>query len=332
MTGKRFRLAAKGVFKHDKQASAPALSAIMLVNGPYDSVRRTMSYLQAQTVAEQMEIILVTPSYKRLRLEIPELACFHSWRVVEIGEITSIARGYAAGIRQASAPVVALTQDHAFPDTKLAELFIAAHKQHWAAVGPRMGNGNPGTTISWTDFYIAYGEWAHPASSGAVRHLPGHNSSYKRDILIEYGDELEDLLEAESVLHRRLISQGYELMLESGTCTLHVNYATWSSWMRKRYYQGRQFMSTWAKSWSWAHRLLFMFATPLIVCLRLWRVQRHILHEETFRFLICLTPALLAALSAEGVGHILGCAAGAGDCTEKMAKYEFGRLKHAGLV
>jgi len=332
MTGNRFRVAAEGVSKHDKQAIKPALSAIMLINGTFDSVRRTMSCLQAQTVAERIEIIMVAPSYKQLSLEIPELACFHSWRVVEIEEITSIARGYAAGIRQASAPVIALTQDHAFPDTKWAELFIAAHQQHWAAVGPRMGNANPDTKISWVDFYIAYGEWAHPASSGAVRHLPGHNSSYKRDILIEYGDELEDLLEAESILHRRLKSRGYELMLESGTCTLHVNYATWASWMRKRYYQGRQFISTWAKSWSWARRLLFILATPLVVCLRLWRVQRHIRREETFRFLICLTPALIAALSAEGAGHILGCAAGPGNCIEKMTRYEFDRLKHAGLA
>jgi hypothetical protein len=332
MLGNRVKLADEGTFKYDKQASAPALSAIMLVNGPYDSVRRTMSYLQAQTVAEQMEIILVTPSYEQLKLEESELACFHSWRVVEIGEITSIARGYVAGISQANAPIVALTQDHAFPDNKWAELFIAAHQQHWAAVGPKMGNGNPNTMISWADFYISYGEWAHPASSGAVRHLPGHNSSYKRDILIEYGNELEDLLEAESVLHRRLKSHGYELMLEPGTCTLHVNYATWASWMRKRYYQGRQFVSAWAKSWSWARRLLFMFATPLVVCLRLWRLQRHICRGKAFGFLICLTPALLLGLLAEGAGHIVGCAAGRGNCIEKMTRYEFDRLKHAGLI
>ncbi|MFC1904219.1 hypothetical protein ACFLXT_00405 [Chloroflexota bacterium] len=332
MTGNRFRVAAEGVSKHDQQAGQPALSAIMLVNGTFDSVRRTMSYLQAQTMAAQMEIILVTPSYKQLRLEIPRLACFHSWRAVEIGEITSIAHGYAVGISQANAPIVALTQDHAFPDNKWAELFIAAHRQHWAAVGPKMGNGNPDTTISWADFYIAYGEWAHPASSGAVRHLPGHNSSYKRDILIKYGNELKDLLEAESVLHRRLKAGGYELMLESGTCTLHVNYVAWESWLRKRYYQGRQFVSTWAKSWSLAHRLLFMVATPLILCLRLWRLQKHILRGQTICLLVRLMPALLLGLLAESVGHIFGCAAGPGNCIEKMNKYEFDRLKHAGLA
>ena len=60
MTENRFRVAAEGVFEHDKQASPPALSAIMLVNGTLDSVRRTMSCLQAQTVAKRIEIIILT--------------------------------------------------------------------------------------------------------------------------------------------------------------------------------------------------------------------------------------------------------------------------------
>ncbi len=332
MSSNRVKLADKGVFKYDKQASEPALSAIMLINGPYDSVRRTMSHLQAQTVVEQIEIILVTPSCQQLRLEESELACFHSWRVVEIGEITSVARGFVAGIHCAHAPIVALTQDHSFPDTKWAELFIAAHIQHWAAVGPKMGNGNPNTMISWADFYISYGEWAHPALSGAIRHIPGHNSSYKRKILLEYENELEDMLEAESIFHRRLKSRGYELMLESGTCTLHVNHQLWDSWITKRYYQGRQFASTWAKSWSWARRLLFMAATPLIVCVRLWRLQRHIRRGQVCGFLIFLIPVLLLGLLAEGVGHLVGYAVGADGCMEKLTKYEFDRLKHAHLM
>ena len=318
--------------QHRKQVSNPSISAIVLTNGSYDSVKITMGYLQAQTVAEQIEIVLVTPTNNQLQLKESELACFHSWRVVEIGEINSMGHGYMAGINQSNAPIIALTQDHAFPDNKWAELFIKAHQQPWAAVGPEMGNGNPNTMISWADFYISYGEWAHPTSSGIVRHLPGHNSSYKRDILIKYGAGLGDLLEAESILYRRLKSSGYEFLLESGTCTQHINHAKWKSWMRKRYYQGRQFMSTWVKSWPWFSRLLFIFTTPLIVCLRLLRLRRHICRGKGFRFYIYLAPALLLGLLAEGIGHILGCVAGIGNCSQEMVKYEFDRLKHAGLV
>lgn len=320
------------MFDLKNQENIPALSAIVIIPDTFDSVQRLIRCLQVQTIVKQMEIVMVVSSCRHAKLNESELACFHSWKVVEVGKLKSIGQGYAAGIRQANAPIIALTQDHAFPDNKWAELFIAAHQQHWAAVGPEISNGNPNTMISWADFYISYGEWAHPAPSGVVRHLPGHNSSYKRDILIEFETELEELLEAESIFHRRLKSHGYELMLESGTCTQHINYATWKLWMRKRYYQGRQFMSTWAESWSRLRRLLLMLASPLVICLRLWRLQRHICRGKDFRFFICLIPVLVLGLVAESAGHVHGCVAGRGNCAELMIGYEFDRLKHAGLM
>jgi hypothetical protein len=312
----------------EKHSAEPALAAIVVVPDTYDTVRCTISHLQAQTVVEQIEIIIVTPSPQQLGLDESELTCFHSLHVVEVGAVTSIARGFVAGIHCAHAPIVALTEDHSFPDANWAEVLIAAHQQSWAAVGPTMRNGNPNTMLSWADFYQAYGEWTHPVSSGSVRHLPGHNSSYKRDILLAYGDRLEDLMQAESVLHRHLRAQGHELRLESVTCTSHLNFASWSSWIPVRYYAGRQFAATWAQAWSWPRRLLFTAASPLIPWVRLWRIQRHISRGQPFSFLIRLLPVLFAGLLVDGLGQMFGYAAGAGDSIEKVANYEFHRVEH----
>src|SRR5437588_133855 len=82
-----------------------------------------------------------------------------------------------------------------------AQALLAAHRGPWAAVGPVVRNANPSTSVSWADFLIGYGPWCDPAPAGDLDHLPGHNSSYKRAILLDYGSELEGLLEAESVLH-----------------------------------------------------------------------------------------------------------------------------------
>ncbi|MFC1904535.1 SPASM domain-containing protein [Chloroflexota bacterium] len=60
-----------------KDSANPALAAIVDIPDRYDTVRHTMTHLQAQTVAEQIEIILVTPSYQQLQLDESELACFH---------------------------------------------------------------------------------------------------------------------------------------------------------------------------------------------------------------------------------------------------------------
>jgi len=159
-----------------------------------------------------------------------------------------------------------------------------------------------------------------------MRHLPGHNSSYKRDILLSYGRELDDLLEAESVLHRRLRRQGYDLLLQSSTCTTHLNFTTWNQWIRTRYLTGRQFTSTWAKSWRRPRRLLFAVAALGIPVVRLGNIQRQVRRNQSLEFFMRLLPILLPGLLMEYFGCASGFAAGPGDSIQKMKEYEFHRV------
>jgi hypothetical protein len=315
-------------FLSDHYFVVPALAAIVVIPDTFDAVRLTMSYLQAQTAAKQMEVVFVVPSLEQCSLDQAGLACFHSWQVVEIGPISSIARGFAAGIRRARAAVVALTEDHSFPEANWAQTLIAAHQQPWAAVGPSIKNGNPDTMLSWADFYLAYSEWAQPVSSGRpMRHLPGHNSSYKKDILLAYWEQLDNLMQAESVLHRYFKAQGYQLWLESNTYTSHSNFTTWTPWIKTQYYTGRQFAATWAQPWSWLRRFLFTIGSPGIPWLRLWRIQKHVRRAHTAGFFIRLLPALLAGLMMNGLGQMIGYAAGVGDSIEKVTVHERHRFK-----
>jgi hypothetical protein len=326
MDNKGMESTGKVAVGRNNRSGQPALSAIVVIPDSYETVRYTMSRLQAQSAVEQIEVVFVMPSYQQLALDEAQFKCFHGWQAIEVGTVISKARAFAVGIRHARAPVVALTEDHSFPDAKWAEVFIAAHRQPWAAVGPAMCNGNPDTMLSWADFYQAYGEWTPPVSSKSISQLPGHNSSYKRDILLALGDRLDFMMEAEGSLHRELKSKGYELLLESSTCTTHLNFATWSSWLPKRYYTGRQVSSTWAKEWSWRRRLLFTAASPLIPWVRLWRVGRRIRRGQPSVFLMRLIPVLLVGLLIEGIGYTMGFAAGAGSSIEKVEKYEYHRV------
>jgi hypothetical protein len=316
----------KRVLSESNQPNEPALSAIVVIPDSYDTLRTTMSYLHKQTVADQIEIVFVIPSVPKIEIDRSELSCFHSWQVVEIDSIPSIAGGFVTGIRQAHAPVIALTEDHAFPDANWAETFITAHKQHWAVVGPCMRNCNPDNILSWADFYQAYGEYSPPLSSGPVRHLPGHNSSYKRDILLEFGNRLEELMEAESVLHRHLKAKGYELLLEPKTCTSHLNFTSWSTWIPVKYYTGRQFAATWSITWSWPRRLLFTLASPLFPFIRFWYIQKEIRRTQSTLFLIRIAPSLLGGLLFEGLGHMVSYLPRKGDHRDKVMKYEFNRV------
>jgi len=310
----------------DKTSTGPAISAIVVVPDRYDELERTIQHLKKQTAAHLMEIVFVVNSRSQLPPDMSDLECFHSWCLVESGSIKSIGYGFTAGIRAAHAPVVALTEDHSFPDEKWAETFIEKHKGDWAVVGPCMLNGNPVNMLSLADFYQAYGEWTRPPVTLAPSHLPGHNSSYKRQILLSFGEELEDLMHAESVMHRHLAAQGYKLLLAPETCTSHHNFATWRDWIPSRYLTGRLYAAVWSRNWSSSRRYFYACASPLIPFIRLWRVGKTIRRRESPMKTALLIPLLFAGLAIEGFGQMRGYAFGAGDAAEKLARYEFHRI------
>jgi GT2 family glycosyltransferase len=305
------------------------MSVVLVTPDRYETIRTTMKYLRAQTVRDRLEMVIVAPSTEALHLDHAEIKEFLRCRVIEVDAVRSIAEGNAAGVRQASAPVVALAEDHAYPDPAWAAALIEAHQRPWAAVGPAVRNANPKSVISWADFLIAYGPWSEPATAGEVEHLPGHNSSYKRALLMDYGPRLEAMLEAESVLHWDLRAKGYRLYLEPKARIAHLNFGLRSSWMRAQFYSGRLFAAVRAQHWSALRRLLYAGGAPLIPLVRFRRILQQLpqsLHQQpsALRILFALCFGLTVSAMGEGIGYALG----PGETGQKLSRFEFHRVRH----
>lgn len=310
---------------------SPKISVILITPDRYQGLRKTIGYLRAQAVYDRMEIVIVTPSADSLEADERELRQFSQFRVVEVGPITSVGPAYAAGIRQACAPVVVLGEDHSFPDPGWAEALLRAHQQPWAAVGPVVRNANPDTRMSWADFFMGYGPWQEPTPAGEMEHLPGHNSSYKRDILLHYDDRLETMMEAESVLHWDLRRNGYRLYLEPAAKTSHVNFTLFSSWVPALFLSGRKFASFRAtnEGWSRTRRLLFSTAAPLIPLVRFRRIAADLRRPgRPGHVFLSVAPILLFGLAVDAAGQMMGCTLGAGVAREQLLCFEFHRYRH----
>ena len=93
----------------------PAMSVIVISPDSYNTVRKTIRRLRAQGACHQLEIVLVVPSAQGANIDHTELDSFCGIHIVEIGDMTSTARARAAGVRRATAPVVAFVEDHSFP-------------------------------------------------------------------------------------------------------------------------------------------------------------------------------------------------------------------------
>ena len=305
---------------------SPKMSVIILTPDCYETIRKTVNCLRAQTVCDQLEIIVVTSSASGLFDCDAELAEFNNVRVVEIGPMNSTPGARAIGVQHAAAPVVAFAEDHSYPDPHWAEALIAAHRGPWAAVGPAMCNANPHSTLSWANLAIEYGPWLDPVPGGPVDHLPGHNSSYKRNLLVAYGSHLEAMLEAESVLHWDLHARGHQLYLEPAAKTFHLNYSLPSATLSLRFLGGRLFASSRARSWTRLRRSLYGLASPLIPLVRAPRALRDLRRAGRLRHLLPrVLPVLTVALAIDAVGEMIGYLFGSGQTMRTLSEMEFHR-------
>jgi hypothetical protein len=313
----------------DRGKDEPRLSVVLATPDTFESIRLTLQHLQSQTVCQQIEVVIVGPVEQKLRPPDEAVSGLWGYQLVAAGAGMSVARANAAGIRRARAPVVALAEEHCFPEPGWAEALIAAHRGPWAVVGPAMCNANPGTMVSWCDFVMGYGPWMYPVKGGPALFLPGHNSSYKKSVLLEYGERLEGMMESETELHLDLGRRGYQLYLEPEARAAHTNFALMSSWLPALYYAGRVFAASRSRGWSVGKRLLYAAGSPLIPVVRLWRCLRELVKPGRSRELVPrMLPVLCLGLAVDGWGQLAGHLLGRGDAVARLAAYEFHRYQH----
>jgi hypothetical protein len=307
------------------------MSVLIVTPDDYASIRRTVGHLRAQTISRRLELVIVAPSRAGLELVGHEVEDFAGVRVVEVGEVRTVARAKVLGIREASAPFVAFAEDHCYPEPEWAALLLAAHREGWAAVGPTMSNANPRSMVSWAGLYLNYGCCLAPASAGESRHLPWHNISYRRDLLLEYGEELAGLLAVEGLLLEDLRARGHGVYFEAAARTSHVNISRLGSWVPHTFWGGRLFGAARARHNSWPawRRLVYVCGGPLIPLVRLRRTLP-LVYRTTRRgdLLPRVLPAMLAGLIPHAVGEAAGYAFGAGDAERRYSFYEMKRRRH----
>lgn len=310
-------------------AGRPSISVILSTMGTLATLEQTISRLLDQTICGEMELVLVSPPQNEPWWIGPLRDRFHSIQSVVIPSFVSIAASYADGVRAASSEIVALGEDHCFPEPEWAVALVAAHQGDWAAVGPQVSNANPDSAVSRADFLIGYSPWSEPCPAGERAILPGHNSSYKRSVLIEYGDSLADWLQAETVLHYELASKGHRLYLEPRARTAHVNFSRLSSWVGVQLMQGRVFASERRRDWGLGRRLFFAAASPLIPLVRLAKITReYFVAPRSARAFLVTLPHLFLGLVLDGVGQGVGYALGAGDTLGRISELELQRVDH----
>jgi len=302
----------------------PELSVILAVGERRERAVRALASILAQSAADRLEVLLLdcAPGSPP-----PLPGSDHpAVRTVRLPPDILFSAAKARAVRMASAPAVAFVEEHVLVLPGWAEALIEAHRGPWAGVGAEVHMANPGVPVSHLVAVINYHPWLPPARRAEHDMLPGHNSSFKRDLLLAYGDELEELLRAEIVLHGRLRRDGHRLLLEPAARIAHLNETGLGSIVRGRFLWNRLYGPSRARTFGWpaARRLLYVAATPLIPLYALAKITRTLARTrpEMLRTVYRWLPQFLVAHLATAAGQALGLLAGTGDAEARFTFFE----------
>lgn len=304
----------------------------MIFPDGFESRRRALEHLTVQTVREQIELVMIVLPHVALDADMGLVNRLGSYQIVELADFSFQGRAFAAGVRAARAPWVAYVEEHSFPEPTWAEALIHAHSDSYAAVGCAIGNANPGTLTSWVNMFEEFGPIVSPVNSGVATYLGGHHTSYRREILLTYGDTLANRLDNETALHIDLRERGYTLFLAGDAVSNHINISQVWGYLRQDYLGQRSFAAARASAgkWSVAKRLLYILASPLIPFVRTRRVLKEM--QRTKRAALLQTqglPLLMLAISCGTVGETIGYLFG--DSTSNVrikAEAELNRVRY----
>ena len=314
-----------------KASDSPKISVIIVTPDGYQTIGKTIEHLRRQTIRDKIEVVIVAPSASSLTVDDGMLKDFFGTELVEVGEMKTTGAAIAAGVRAASAPVVAYAEEHSYPAPRWAEALVRRHGEGWAAVGAAVANANPASMISWAHLYAAFGQWVEPVEGGTTNNLAWHHTSYKRALLMEYDPALEAMLETEGILHRDLRRKGHRLYVEPHALSQHVNVSLLSSYLGAEFHSGRLFGAARARHSRWPvwRRLLYVGGSPLIPLVRLRRILREIKRSGRQRELLPkILPALAVGLACHAVGEAAGYALGPGGAHQRRLTYELNRQRH----
>jgi len=292
--------------------SEPPEISVLLPTDSFETVEKILACLRAQPRAGNLEIVLVAPPTAGLEDGDARVHGFAGVRVIEAPDVAALPQARARALRAASAALVLFAETHAYPNAEYLDRLVEAHAGGpWPVVGPAIGNANPGSLMSWASLLMDYGRWVHAEERGAIEDVPGHNSVYKRDRLLELND-LDELMTADTIMHAELRARGHELYLEPDARVDHLNVSQFRWALVERFESGRTFAGMRARGWALPRRLAYALGSPLIPLVRFRRIRRYLGRCRDAPSLVRLGPALGLALGVSAFGEFVGYLLGRG--------------------
>lgn len=217
----------------------------------------------------------------------------------------------AMGLRQATAPIIALLEDHGTPDKGWCQAALRAHHESDAAVvGGAVENGMD-RLLNWAVYYCDFGRYQNPVPETDVEFASDSNVSYKRDPLLGVKHQWLAAFHETSV-NWEIQRRGGRLRLDPDMVVYQTRRTLrFAPALKERFVWGRSFAGTRAAEVTSLRRLIFAafsFVLPFLLTARIvvqgLQKRRHVgrlLQALPLVFLLQVFWAL-----GEFVGYVTG--------------------------
>ena len=301
----------------------PELSVVLVVGRRRGPAGRALKSILDQPNVHQLELILVDCAGDSAE---PLPGSDHPRvRVIRLGPGTTFGEARAAGVHRAQAALVASLEEHCLALPGWSEALVRAHAGPWAGVGGEVYSANPGAGLSDAVYLLGYGAWIPPAERGPTAHTAAHNSSYRRELLLEADQSLSSLLTSEPLLQEWLVQRGHRLFVEPEVGILHFNESKLAS-LKGFYWWNRVYGATRAERavWNRRRRLLYALLSPTLSPVRTLRQARTVLRRHPGRWwgLLWNLPIMLLINALAVAGNVFGILWGPADAESRFTDLE----------
>ncbi|MDQ3089176.1 MAG: glycosyltransferase [Acidobacteriota bacterium] len=238
--------------------------------------------------------------------------------LIEFAEKATLPVLWAAGIERSSGEIVAVTDSSCVVAEDWISAIFAAHQSDSPVVGGAVEMSDGKSLVDWAAYFCEYGQFMKPLTAGAAQVLPGNNISFKRDVL----DENKQFVENEfwkTYLCQHLQADGIELISAPSMLVYYTKSFELAPFLIRRFYHGRCFAGMRIERETIFKRALFAVGTIFLPAVFLVRIIAPVLQKRRFgrEFLLSFPISVLAILFWS-IGETCGYLAGTGKSCEHI--------------
>lgn len=296
--------------------AAAALSVVVPAVNEIDSILETLGALERERSQVSLEVLLVNrlgaPVSEAVRRQYP------ATRIIDVASATPIPLMRARAFEAASAPSVAVIEDHVVVPSGWARSLLASQSEATPVVAGPVDNGATATLVDWAAFLCEYSACMPPLPPGPSSWLPGNNIVYPRTMLERYREVVASG-GWENRLHEAMKRDGVPLTMRPDLIVSHRMHYSVGLYVSQRYLYSRSYAGIRAEGATLARKLLLAVSSVALPPVLLWRIVSGVLTKGRYvGQLVKSLPLLMIFVVAWAAGEAVGTLVGAGDSLSKV--------------